>query len=458
MLLLAELLHEDQDYDAAADYLEKAIDVQPSAPAYHLLGLVLEAQGHEVEALATLQLAIELDEQRSSALIDAANLALKLNQPALAEKFYRAAIKLCPENPELWNTLGVSLFEQCQLSAAIDCYQQALRNAGSRPYPSAQANMAFALLQQGQYAEGWVAYESRWNCAESTPRRAQLTMPEWNGESLAGKSLLIHAEQGLGDEIMFANCYQELCAEAKRIVATCDPRMKTIFQRSFPRIEWVAITRGQEHRWQPLPAQRCDRHIAAGSILQYRRKCLAEFPVQSSFLKANTQLLAQWQTRFAALPPGARIGIAWQGGELAKDRQRRCIPQDQLSILLDVQGVQWINLQYAASAEIDPRIHDWPEFDLRADLENLAARIAACDLVISVGNAGVHLAGALGIPTWCLLPATTAWRWGSMQQPTPWYASVRPLWQTAPVIGGHCSNRLPRCCRNGRCYKFKHCR
>jgi ADP-heptose:LPS heptosyltransferase len=292
--------------------------------------------------------------------------------------------------------------------------------------------MAFALLQQGNYIEGWKAYESRWNCAESTPRRSQLTMPEWNGESLAGKSLLIHAEQGLGDEIMFASCYQELCDEAKRIVATCEPRMKTLFQRSFPQIEWIAITRGQEHRWQPLPAQRCDLHIAAGSILQHRRKSFQQYPAQSSFLKADAALLAQWQTRLAALPAGARIGIAWQGGELAKDRQRRSISQDQLDILLEVQGVQWINLQHGATAEIDSRVHDWPVFDLRDDLENLAARIAACDLVISVGNAGVHLAGALGVPTWCLLPATGAWRWGSVSQPTPWYASVRPLWQTTP--------------------------
>ncbi len=233
MVLLAELLHEDQDHASAAEYLEKAIDIQPTAPTYHLLGRVLLAQGHEVEALATFQLAIGLDNRHSPALIDAANLALKLNQPALGEKCYRAAINSGPENQELWNTLGISLFEQGQLAAAIECYQQALRIAGPQGYPSAQANMAFALLQQGNYTSGWKAYEARWDCPESTPRRSQLTVPEWNGESLAGKSLLIHAEQGLGDEIMFASCYQELCHEAKRIVATCDPRMKTMFQRSF---------------------------------------------------------------------------------------------------------------------------------------------------------------------------------------------------------------------------------
>jgi hypothetical protein len=261
-------------------------------------------------------------------------------------------------------------------------------------------------------------------------------MPEWDGGSLAGKSLLIHAEQGLGDELMFASCYQELCDEARRIVATCDPRMKTMFQRSFPRIEWVAVTRGQEYRWQPLPAQRCDLHIAAGSIMQHRRAAHQDFPQQQSFLTAEPGLLAAWQARFAELPERARIGIAWQAGETPKDRQRRCLALAQLAPLFQVPGVEWINLQHGdiagELAAAGTRIHDWPEFDLRDDLENLAGRIAACDLVISVGNAAVHLAGALGVPTWCLLPAAGAWRWGSAERATPWYASVRPLWQTAP--------------------------
>jgi tetratricopeptide (TPR) repeat protein len=431
MLALAELLHEDQEDAAAAEYLETAIEIEPSAPAYLLLGQVLEAQGHDVEALATYQLAHSFDEQLVAAQIHAANLALKLNQPALAEKNYRAALLLAPKNRELWNSLGQSLFEQGQLAPAIDCYQQAITSAAPDAYPTAQANLAFALLQQGNYADGWQAYEARWNCAESTPRRSQLPMPEWKGESLAGKSLLIHAEQGLGDEIMFASCYQELCDEAQRIVATCDPRMKTILQRSFPRIEWIAVTRGQEHRWQPLPAQRCDLHIAAGSVMQYCRRSLKDFPKQPSFLLADPGLLAEWRKRVAALPMGVRIGIAWQGGELAKDRQRRCLNHEQLATLLEVRGVQWINLQHGDTATLDARIHDWPEFNLRDDLENFAARIAACDLVISVGNAAVHMAGALGVPTWCMLPATGAWRWGTMEQPTPWYPSVRPLWQTA---------------------------
>lgn len=429
MILLAELLHEDQDNAAAAEHLEAAIDIEPSAEVYLLLGRVLEAQGHDVEALATFELAISHDKLLVPAQIHSANLALKLNQPILAEKHYRAALQLVPGNRELWNTLGLSLFEQGHLDAAIDCYRQAITISSPLAYPAATANLAFALLQQGDYAEGYKAYEARWNCAESTPRRSQLPMPEWDGCSLAGKSLLIHAEQGLGDEIMFASCYQELCDESRRIVATCEPRLKSIFQRSFPRIEWIALTRGQEHRWQPLPAQLCDLHIAAGSILQYRRRALQDFPKKASFLAADPALLAAWRTRFAALPAGARIGIAWQGGELAKDRQRRCLGLEQLSTLLDVRGVQWINLQHGDIAGAETRIHDWPEFDLRNDLENLAARIAACDLVISVGNAAVHLAGALGVPTWCLLPAAGAWRWGPVGEPTPWYASVRPLWQ-----------------------------
>jgi tetratricopeptide (TPR) repeat protein len=435
MLLLAEILHEEQEHAAAGEHVEAALDLEPSAQGYLLHGQVLEAQGHDVEALASYELALSLEAPLAAAQIQAANLALKLNQPALAEKHFRAALQQAPRDQQLWNSLGLALYEQGQNAAAIACYEQAITFAKPQAFPVAEANMSFALLQQGNFAAGWQAYEARWSCAASTPRRSQLPMPEWDGSSLAGKSLLIHAEQGLGDEIMFATCYQELCQEAKRIVATCDPRMKSIFQRSFPGIEWVGVTRGQEYRWQPLPAQRCDLHSAAGSILQYRRRDLADFPKQQAFLEADPALLAAWKARFAELPTGARIGIAWQGGEQVKDRQRRCLDIQQLAPLFAVPGVEWINLQHGEVADdlqaTGTRIHDWPEFDLRNDLENLAARIAACDLVISVGNAAVHLAGALGVPTWCLLPATGAWRWGPVNQATPWYKSVRPLSQTA---------------------------
>ncbi len=140
-------------------------------------------------------------------------------------------------------------------------------------------------------------------------------------------------------------------------------------------------------------------------------------------------MLAEWQSRFDKLPAGARIGIAWQGGELAKDRQRRCIETVQLNTLLEVPRVQWINLQHGIPTEIDSRIHDWPEFDLRDDLENLAARIAACDLVISVGNAAMHLAGALGRSD--LVPATSDRRleMGNGAATDAVVCECSPLWQ-----------------------------
>jgi ADP-heptose:LPS heptosyltransferase len=168
------------------------------------------------------------------------------------------------------------------------------------------------------------------------------------------------------------------------------------------------------------------------------RRSLESFPRCVQLLHANRSLTAEWRNRFATLGTGLKIGVAWHGGIKAKDRKLRCLSLENLVPLLNVAGTQWINLQHGnVSQEIadlktvhDATIHDWPQSDLRDDLENLAARIAACDLVISAGNAVVHLAGALGVPTWTLLPAHGAWRWGTSECVTPWYASVETLRQS----------------------------
>jgi hypothetical protein len=147
-----------------------------------------------------------------------------------------------------------------------------------------------------------------------------------------------------------------------------------------------------------------------------------------------------WRERFAALGPGLKIGISWRAGDKPKEKRLRTTRLEQWKSLLETPGVHFVNLQYGdCEADIDGlrrycgvTLHHWRDTDNRNDLDGLAARMAALDLVISVGNANIHLAGALGVPAWSLLPCHGGWRWLAGRRDTPWYPSVRLFRQDRP--------------------------
>jgi hypothetical protein len=194
-----------------------------------------------------------------------------------------------------------------------------------------------------------------------------------------------------------------------------------------------------EHAWQIPPRMGVDFHIAAGSLPLHLRPNEASFPRALRLLVPDADAVACWQDRFAALGPGLKIGISWKAGDKPKERMLRSTRLDQWRPLLEMPGCHFINLQHGdRAAEIDAiareagiTIHHWRDADNRNDIDGLAARMAALDLVISVGNANVHLAGAVGVPAWSLLPAHGGWRWLAGRSDTLWYPSVRLFRQSA---------------------------
>jgi hypothetical protein len=335
---------------------------------------------------------------------------------------------------ELVNSLGLTLADQGRLQEALARYDEALAISGDEPYPNAHANRAFALLQLGRLAEGWREYEWRWRCPGAPGRpRDHLRAPVWDGSPLAGRTILIHGEQGLGDEIMFATCFPDVIEQAAQTILVCEPRLGQLFRRSFPTATVLTVVRGTEHQWQIPPRLSVDVQIAAGSLPMHLRPGEASFPRRKSVLIAEPELVARWRDRFAALGPGLKIGISWRAGDKPKERRLRTTRLEQWRPLLETPGAAFINLQHGDCVEeiADVRracgvtVHHWRDADNRNDVEGLAARMAALDLVISVGNANVHLAGALGVSAWSLLPAHGGWRWLERRSDTPWYPSVR---------------------------------
>jgi tetratricopeptide (TPR) repeat protein len=477
LLLLAEILRDDQSYAEAEQCLSRALAVKPGLLEAELrLADLLSAMRREEEALACYERVVKQQPDNYAALVELGMLYDRLCRPADAETCFRRALLECCDSSQLWisngaklpsasssvatsaekesddksshskhpprelvNSLGLTLADQGRLEEALHCYDQALQISGDEPYPMAHTNRAFALVQLGRFAEGWREYEWRWQCPGAGRARDHLRAPTWDGSHLDGRTILIHGEQGLGDEIMFSTCYPDIIEQAAKTILTCEPRLERLFRRSFPAATIIAVVRGMEHHWQ-IPAQlHADWHVPAGSLPLHLRTNESCFPRRAHLLRPDAAAVTRWRERFDALGPGLKIGISWSAGDKPKERRLRSTRLNQWVPLLEAPGCHFINLQHgdraaeieALAREAGVTVHHWRDADNRNDIDGLAARIAALDLVISVGNANVHLAGALGVPAWSLLPAHGGWRWLAGRSDTLWYASVRLFRQAA---------------------------
>ncbi|MBX3415420.1 MAG: tetratricopeptide repeat protein [Pirellulales bacterium] len=431
--------------DRACLWYQRALEVAPaSMSARNNLGSVYQAQGKLEDALREYRHVLA---EHPAAFETRVNLATALHElgdttAALVE--IRSALLLRPQDAKALTNLGVLHEDLGEHELALATYERAL--AANPQDADAHLHRALLLVQQERFAEGWDEYE--WRFATRTNQRARrFACPAWEGSSLASQHLFVHAEQGIGDEIMFATCLPEIIARAKHVTLTCDRRLATLFQRSFPRATVFGVERGGEP-WRELAAD-ADCHVPAGSLPRFVRRSERDFPRRGALLMADAARVEHWKARLQELGPGLKVGISWRGGADSKlldgagqgagyracARRRSCL-LGQWSELLAVPNVCFVNLQYKATrqefeqlpAEIRRRIYSFDEVDLRNDIDELAALASSLDLMISVGNATVHLAGAVGTPTWALLPRHWGWRWLGDRSDCLWYPRVR-LWR-----------------------------
>jgi tetratricopeptide (TPR) repeat protein len=336
-------------------------------------------------------------------------------------------------------TLAVALMYHGDAPRAGALLESALELAPK----DAEARNALGMLRlrEGEFASGWEAYEARLELpAMFTPRH--LPRPRWAGQSLHGRTLLIAAEQGLGDEIMFASLVPELTAESGRCLLECDQRLAGLFGRSFDctiigvarhEPEW---TRHTEERLPSLPA--VDYWSPAGSLPRLRRRSATDFPAHRGYLRADPARVARARERLDSFSGGRRIGLAWSGGTPQTRRAERSMPLAALATALAPHATALVSLQHgdpraevlASFAGGGPVVHHWPE--VAGDLEEMAAMICALDLVVTTCGTLVHLAGALGHPVWVLAPHAAEWRYGSAGTTMAWYPSARVFRQSTP--------------------------
>jgi len=348
---------------------------------------------------------------------------------------YNRAIELKPDYAEAYSNRGVVFQNSGQLEEAMENYNQAIQIQPD--YAKAHWNLSLVLLLLGDMRNGWLEYEYGKLIKKSRRRVSPAPYQLWDGEPLGDKVILVTAEQGVGDEIMFASCIPDLIDKnPKQIILECDLRLAPLLVRSFPQIDVLDRKDRERIDWLNELGD-IDFQIAIGSLPGVFRQDLCHFPSRRSFLISNAKLRDKWKRRYDDLGPGMKIGISWTGG--AKDSRKRAKAPtlEQWLPLLRLEAY-FINLQYGDHRQelkqlkesSGVHIHDWADADPLIDLDNQAAQIAELDLVISFDNVTVQIAGAIGKKTWVLVSTPPFWMYMLDRSDSPWYPAAKLFRQT----------------------------
>lgn len=408
---------------ALADYDRAAMLRDDAAPIHNNRGNALRELGRHDEALVAFDRAIALKPDYAEAHNNRGNAQLELNRLVEAVADYDRALALKPDFADALVNRGSALHHLGRDDEAIASLDRAI--ALNPELAEAHWNKSLTCLSLGDFARGWPDYEWRWK-RDSELKPRGFTQPQWRGEDLHGKSILLHAEQGYGDIIQFIRYLPMVVAKGGKVVLEIPDDLKPLIGR----IDGVtAVVR----RGAPLPP--FDVHCPLMSLPLAFGTTLATIPAPVPYLHAPAEHVRQWQARLADHKP-PRVGLVWSGKPTHKNDRNRSIPLTLLAPLLQQPGVTFISLQKdyreadRAALAAAPLLH----LDhALADFADTAAAIAALDLVIAVDTAVAHLTGALGKPLWLLLPAIGDWRWLKDRADSPWYPSARLFRQ--PRIG-----------------------
>ena len=353
-----------------------------------------------------------------------------LAQPKIAESFFRNALAINPHYLDALHNLARAVHDQARLDEARTILEQT-----SKIFPDdveAKIMLGVSMLASGEFQEGWQAYRLRGQSKHYSLKNFPFT--PWDGQNLAEKSILVFAEQGLGEDIMFSSCLAEITELAKVCVVECDNRLVKLLQRSFPKATVVG-TKHQQINETLSQISHCDYQIAMGNLPAFLRNSWDSFPKHNGYLRADGARIAHWRNRLDALGPGLKVGISWRGGTENSRARVRSTPIESWSPVVNMHGLHFINLQYDSTrdelkkfTDLGAKIHHFDE--ALSDYDETAALVKAMDSVVSVCTAVIHLAGALGQRTIVLVPAIPEWRYLRHGESMPWYPSVKLLRQS----------------------------
>lgn len=414
--LLAVSAWRRQDAESAILYGARAARFNATDAAnWSNLGAFLKAAGRLEEACQHQQRAVELAPDNAGAQSNLGNSLAALGRFDEAIAAARRAIALAPHTAEYHYNLGVILREVEDFDAALDAFRAALRLDPG--HVRAQLHIALLELMLGDFARGWVDYECRWLQPDCKEVR-HFNRPQWTGEDIAGKRILIHAEQGFGDSFQFLRYLPLVAAKGAEVALVVQPSLESFAQR-IPGVKYL-IPSGE-----PLPP--CDLHCPLLSLPRALGTTLETIPAEIPYLRPLPEKTAYWRERLAPLK-AYRVGLVWAGRPTHGNDMNRSMALAQFAALLSDPRFDFVSLQKGpATAQIATLPEKARILDLDAEIESFedtAAILCELDELLTVDTSVAHLAGALGVKTRVLLPRLPDWRWLWNRADSPWYPTL----------------------------------
>ncbi len=454
---LGQALHALKRAPEALECLDKARALAPDDPAIlNAHAHLLITLGRPADALAEFQEVLARVPNHVEARLNSGLTRAMLGFPELALADFDAAQQLAPGHPGVHYNRGVALLKLGRYAEAVAANDRALAvapdyanaqlNRGKalmqlnradeaiagfakaleirKDFADAHFNEALALLTRGDYARGFAEYEWRWRRTGMPPQQSR-GKPLWLGEyPLAGRTILLHAEQGLGDTIQFARYVPRIAATGAKVVLEVQGELQTLMRR----LDGATTVIAAGDASPPF-----DVHCPLGSLPLALHTEPATVPAQIPYLSADDARLAKWSARLEALPR-PRVAIAWSGNPGHDNDRNRSIAFTRLTPLFAAPA-SFIGMQRdVRSDDAAPLAAEFRVASIGPELEDFgdtAAVLALCDLVIAVDTAAAHLAGAMGRPVWVLVPFAPDWRWTRHGETTPWYPTARLFRQAA---------------------------
>ena len=397
----------------------EAVAANLTAESLAFRGHAMGRVGRRQEAIELFKEAAALPGSSSAALLNLGNYLHAEGRTEEGRDALLQAVALDPSYPEALQNLGLLHQALGEIAEAYTCFRRALT---LRPeYATARWNLGLLQLLVGEYGTGFRNFEARFSKLDANPQR-HTDIPRWQGADISGKSLLIHAEQGYGDTIQFLRYVPVLAAQGIRISVEIQDESLRELARTVPGLQSVIV------RGEPRPA--VDFQIPLFSLPVACGTTLATIP-PAPYCLPPADKVAQWHQRFEGTA-GLKVGIVWRGRQTPDPR--RSIPEQFLAPLFAIPGITWFSLQVDEPDEARAKLPDIRRDHVSGLISfvDSAACIAALDLVISIDTAVAHLAGAVGVPVWLLLPFAPDWRWLLARNDSPWYPSARLFRQQRP--------------------------
>lgn len=475
--LVGRALRELNGREQAIEAFKAASTLEPdNTVVLHELGELMRLEGQIPDSLDIYRRLLELDDTDESAMKGMHESVLALGRLSTAElevelpkciHFYEQGLIADPTRIDLYYSLShlyitsgrsldsVTLLESL-ISILPDCptanynFAMALKDAGftdkaiehlkkvhpenSNMIGKVNHSMAHALLQKRNFSEGWAHYEARWLDDHFPSKNLDLLderLPRWEGERDA--KVLVWAEQGIGDEVMFLSALPDLMKCCDHVTVACDSRLIPIFERSFRgNVSFVS-------KKLPVIKGVFDAQLPMGSLPLFFRQDIRDFvSAQNGYLRPDMKTVDKIRDKLCTSKTTKIIGLSWFSNSTTHARLNRNTSLTKLIQSIGPGDHRFVCLQYGevdddlaeTRRELGIEVVNPSDIDQREDIDNLCNLIAACDRVVTVDNVTVHLAGALGIPTTAFIPLIADWRWGCFEDSTYWYSSVKLHRQT----------------------------